>query len=137
MEKYGKLRTRVVAMPKDTNAHGNIFGGWIMSQIDIAGSLIVRDLDAGDFATVAVNSLEFKKAVKVGDAVSCYGRIVKVGTSSIQTKIEVFAERVIDHEEIHLHVTSALVTYVAVDADGCKREVTKDEKLLKLIGIVD
>jgi acyl-CoA thioesterase YciA len=126
MQNYGKLRTRVVAMPKDTNANGNIFGGWIMSQIDIAGSLTARDLDAGNFATIAVNSLEFKKAVKIGDAVSCYGKIVKVGNSSIQTQIEVFAERVVNHEELHLHVTSAIVTYVAVDKEGNKRMVSRD-----------
>ncbi|MDR3346452.1 MAG: acyl-CoA thioesterase [Campylobacteraceae bacterium] len=131
MQNYGKLRTRIVTMPKDTNAKGNIFGGWIMSQIDIAGALTVRDLDSGNFATVAVNSLEFKKSVKVGDAVSCYGKIIKVGNSSVQTQIEVFAERVVNHKELHLHVTSALVTYVAVDEDGNKRPIQKDDVVLK------
>jgi acyl-CoA thioesterase YciA len=126
MQNYGKLRTRVVAMPKDTNSKGNIFGGWIMSQIDIAGSLTVRDLDSGNFATVAVNSLKFKKAVKIGDTVTCYGKITKVGKTSIQTQIEVFAERVVEHEEVCVHVTSAIVTYVAVDDEGSKRALKRD-----------
>ncbi|MDR1976142.1 MAG: acyl-CoA thioesterase [Campylobacteraceae bacterium] len=124
--RHGKLRTRVLAMPKDTNAKGNIFGGWIMSQIDIAGALTTNDIDAGNVVTVAVNSLKFKKAVEVGDALSCYGKIINVGNTSIQTQIEVFAERVVDHKEISVHVTSAVITYVCVDKNGNKRAVNKD-----------
>ncbi len=115
------LRIRVVPMPKDTNASGNIFGGWIMSQIDIAGSLAAKDLSPGKIVTIAVNSLEFRQSVKVGDILSLYAKIIKVGNTSIQTKVEVFAERMVEFKRISLHVTSAIVTYVAVDEDGKKR----------------
>lgn len=125
------LRIRVVPMPKDTNASGNIFGGWIMSQIDIAGSLAAKDLSPGKIVTIAVNSLEFRQSVKVGDILSLYAKIIKVGNTSIQTKVEVFAERMVEFKRISLHVTSAIVTYVAVDEDGKKRVFEKDETLLK------
>ena len=82
MYNMGEPRIKIVAMPKDTNPSGNIFGGWIMSQIDIAGSLAARDLNVHRVVTVAVNSLEFKEAVKVGDILSCYGKIIKVGKTT-------------------------------------------------------
>ncbi|MFV0481836.1 MAG: acyl-CoA thioesterase [Campylobacteraceae bacterium] len=132
----GRLRIRVVAMPKDTNASGNIFGGWIMSQIDIAGSLAARDINPGNIATIAVNSLEFKKAVKVGDAISCYGKIVKVGNTSIQTKVEVYAERTVNQKRVCVHVTSAVITYVCVDENGEKKAINKDEDLLRELGVL-
>lgn len=79
MYNMGEPRIKIVAMPKDTNPAGNIFGGWIMSQIDIAGALATRDLNVGRVVTVAVNSMEFREAVKVGDVLSCYGKIIKIG----------------------------------------------------------
>lgn len=132
---HNNLRIRVVPMPKDTNASGNIFGGWIMSQIDIAGSLAARDLNPGKIVTIAVNSLEFRQSVKVGDIVSCYAKIIKVGTTSIQTKVEVFSERVSEFKRERVHVTSAVVTYVAVDENGKKRLFEKDESVIRELGI--
>lgn len=131
----GSLRIRLVAMPKDTNASGNIFGGWIMSQIDIAGSLAARDINPGNIVTVAVNSLEFKKTVKVGDAVSFYSKIIGIGNTSIKTSIEVFAERMVDFQRVRVHVTRAVVTYVCVDKEGNKKLIQKDEKLISELGL--
>ncbi len=120
MYSMGEPRIKIVAMPKDTNPSGNIFGGWIMSQIDIAGSLAARDLNVERVVTVAVNSLEFKEAVKVGDILSCYAKVIKVGKTSITTQIEVNAERSHDGIRRCLHVTSAVITYVNVDKEGTK-----------------
>lgn len=131
----GEPRIKIVAMPKDTNPSGNIFGGWIMSQIDIAGSLAARDLDVHRVVTVAVNSLEFKEAVKVGDILSCYGKIINVGKTSITTQVEVNAER--SHAGVRrcLHVTSAVVTYVSVDDEGVKRAIPYTDNELLALGI--
>lgn len=120
MHNMGEPRIKIVAMPKDTNPSGNIFGGWIMSQIDIAGSLAARDLNVERVVTVSVNSLEFKEAVKVGDILSCYAKIIKVGKTSITTQVEVNAERSNDGIRRCLHVTSAVITYVNVDKEGIK-----------------
>jgi len=131
----GEPRIKIVAMPKDTNPSGNIFGGWIMSQIDIAGSLAARDLNVGCVVTVAVNSLEFKEAVKVGDVLSCYAKIIKVGKTSITTQVEVNAERSHDGNHRCLHVTSATVTYVNVDNEGNKVTIPYTPNELLALGI--
>ncbi|MDR0467268.1 MAG: acyl-CoA thioesterase [Campylobacteraceae bacterium] len=137
MNNPNNLRIRIMPMPKDTNANGNIFGGWIMSQIDIAGAIAARDLNPGKTVTIAVNSLEFRESVKVGDILSLYAKVTKVGNTSIQTTIEVSAERMINFKKICLHVTSAIVTYVAVDEGGKKRVFEKDKTLLKELGLLD
>ncbi|MBV5278037.1 MAG: acyl-CoA thioesterase [Campylobacteraceae bacterium] len=135
MYNMGEPRIKIVAMPKDTNPSGNIFGGWIMSQIDIAGSLAARDLNVQRVVTVAVNSMEFREAVKVGDVLSCYGRILKVGKTSITAQVEVNAERSYDGTRRCLHVTSAVVTYVNVDEDGVKRLIPHTQNELLALGI--
>src|SRR5512134_3250936 len=84
---------RIVPMPADTNAHGTIFGGWVMSQVDIAGSVVAWERAAGPVVTVAVNSFVFQEPVFVGDLVSFYARVIKVGRTSITTDVEVFAHR--------------------------------------------
>lgn len=105
---------RVVARPADTNAGGDIFGGWIMSQVDIAGSIAAYRRAQGRVVTVAVDSLQFHQPVFVGDLISCYADVVRVGRTSITVQVEVFAER--DQGGIqHLKVTEARVTYVAID----------------------
>ncbi len=131
MYNMGEPRIKLVAMPKDTNPSGNIFGGWIMSQIDIAGSLAARDLNVGRVVTVAVNSMEFREAVKVGDVLSCYAKIIKVGKTSVTTRIEVNAERLYGGLRRCVHVTSAIITYVNVDSEGNKLPIpyTKNELL--------
>lgn len=135
MYNMGEPRIKIVAMPKDTNPAGNIFGGWIMSQIDIAGSLAARDLNVGRVVTVAVNSMEFREAVKVGDVLSCYAKIIKVGTSSITTQVEVNAERSIEGAHRCLHVTSAVITYVNVTPEGKKAPIPYTENELLALGI--
>ena len=126
----GEPRIKIVAMPKDTNPSGFIFGGWIMSQIDVAGALAARDVHPERVVTVAVNSMEFKKPVKVGDSLSCYAKIVKIGRSSIQTLVEVVAERMEDDGWSCVHVTSALITYVSVDQEGNTKPLHPDAKRL-------
>jgi acyl-CoA thioesterase YciA len=105
---------RVVAMPKDTNGGGSIFGGWIMSQIDIAAAIPALERAKGRVATVAVNSIEFHEPVFVGDVVSCYADIIKTGSSSITVKVEVYSERNPADKQI-VKVTEAELTYVALD----------------------
>ena len=113
---------RVVARPSDTNAGGDIFGGWIMAQIDIAGSIAAYRLAKGRVVTVAVDSLQFHEPVFVGDLISCYADVVRVGRTSVTVAVEVFAER--DREGIrHIKVTEARVTYVAIDDQRKPRPV--------------
>ncbi|MBN9696021.1 MAG: acyl-CoA thioesterase [Zoogloea sp.] len=109
-------------MPADTNPAGDVFGGWIMSQVDIAGSLPARQRARSRVATVAVNAFVFKQPVSVGDVVSFYARIVRVGRSSVTVDVEVFAERNPDAPVV-VKVTEATLTYVAVSASGQKQDL--------------
>ena len=113
---------KIVAMPKDTNPGGSIFGGWIMSQIDIAGAVPALERAKGRVATVAVNSIEFHEPVFVGDVVSCYADIIKTGHSSITIKVEVFAERNPSNKQT-VKVTEAELTYVALDENRKPRQL--------------
>jgi acyl-CoA thioesterase YciA len=107
---------RIVPMPADTNAHGTIFGGWVMAQVDIAGSIPAWDRAQGPVVTIAVNSFVFQEPVFVGDLVSFYARVLKVGRTSITVDVEVFAQRGRQggRSEV-VKVTEAQLTYVAVD----------------------
>ncbi|MEM7027565.1 MAG: acyl-CoA thioesterase [Pseudomonadota bacterium] len=105
---------RVVAMPKDTNPGGNIFGGWILSQIDIAAAIPALERARGRVVTVGIDSVEFHEPVFVGDVISCYSDIIKTGKTSITVKVDVFAERNPSNLEI-VKVTEAVVSYVALD----------------------
>ena len=109
-----ELAIRVMAMPADTNAAGDIFGGWLMSQVDIAGGIIARRRANGRIVTVAVNSFEFHQPVFVGDLISCYARITRVGRTSLTVNVKAYAERQGTTHEI-IQVTAADLTYVAVD----------------------
>lgn len=113
---------RLVPMPSDTNAAGDIFGGWIMSQVDIAGSIAAHRAAKGRVVTVAVNEFQFHFPVYVGDLVSCYAEVVKIGRTSLTVFIEVFSERHRLEDEC-LKVTEATVTYVALDEKGKARPV--------------
>ena len=114
---------RVVPMPADANQHGDIFGGWVMSQVDIAGSIPAIRRARGRVATVAVNSFVFRQPVMIGDVVSFYAEIVKVGRTSITVSVEVYAERNPEKVET-VKVTEATLTYVAVDNQGRPRVVS-------------
>ncbi len=113
---------RVAAMPKDTNAGGSIFGGWIMSQVDIAGSIAALERAKGRVATVAVNSFEFHEPVFIGDLISCYADVIRVGLTSITVKVEVYAQRNPAKPET-VKVTQAELTYVALDENRRPRLV--------------
>jgi acyl-CoA thioesterase YciA len=114
---------RVVPMPADANQHGDIFGGWIMSQVDIAGGVLAARYARGRVATVAVNSFLFKQPVFIGDVLSFYADVVRVGNTSITVNVEVYAQRnPTDIETVK--VTEATLTYVAVGPDRRPRPVT-------------
>ena len=117
---------RVVPMPADASHTGDIFGGWIMSQVDLAGSVPAMRLAKGRVATVAVNSFLFKKPVFVGDLVSFYADVVSVGRTSITVNVEVYAQRRPD-EQICVKVTEATLTYVAVDNNRRPRAVSAQQ----------
>ena len=114
---------RIVPMPADTNPSGHIFGGWIMSQMDIAGGVVAAERANGRVATVAVTSMEFHKPVFVGDVVSCFASIVKVGNTSLTTKVEVFAQRRRSTDVECVKVTEAVIVYVALTPTGQPRAV--------------
>ena len=118
----GAPMLRVVPMPHDANFHGDIFGGWIMSQVDIAGGVLAARRARGRVATVAVNSFVFKQPVLIGDVVSLFARITRVGRTSITIDVEVYAQRNPD-KEITVKVTEACLTFVAVGADRTPREI--------------
>jgi acyl-CoA thioesterase YciA len=118
--------TRLLATPTDTNAAGDIFGGWIMSQVDIAGAVAAYRRAHGRVVTVAVNAFQFHHPVYVGDLVSFYARVVRVGTTSLTVEVVVFAERdrgVAQPEHVCQRVTEATLTYVAVDDQRQKRTI--------------
>lgn len=114
---------RVIPMPADTNANGTIFGGWVMAQVDLAGSVPAFERARGPVVTVAVNSFVFKQAVFVGDLVSFYAHVVKTGRTSVTVDVEVFAQRGRAGTHETVKVTEATLTYVAIDADHKPREL--------------
>ena len=121
----GKLPAlRVVPMPADSNQNGDIFGGWIMAQVDVAGGTVAGRLARGRVATVAVNSFVFKQPVQIGDVLSFYADVVRIGNTSVTVNVEVYAERRPHAPEV-VKVTEATLTYVAIDAGGRPRPVPK------------
>jgi acyl-CoA thioesterase YciA len=115
------LALRAVAMPAFANPHGDIFGGWLLSQMDLAGAMVASRQAKGRVATVAITAMTFHHPVFVGDEVSCYAEIVKTGRTSMTVKIQAVARRARTEEKIT--VTEALVTYVAVNSEGKPRPV--------------
>lgn len=114
---------RLPCMPADTNQGGSIFGGWIMSQVDIAGSIPASLRARGNVVTRAVDSIEFKKPVFVGDIVSCYAEVTGTGRSSVTVKVDVFTERSTKGEIECIKVTEAQLVYVAIDEFGKPRKL--------------
>jgi acyl-CoA thioesterase YciA len=107
-------------MPADANANGDIFGGWIMAQVDLAGAVLPARIARGRIATVAVNQFLFKQPVSVGDLLSFYARVTRVGNTSVTVEVEVYAERNPERPQV-VKVTEATLTYVAIDAQGVPR----------------
>lgn len=117
-----QLVMRVMPMPADVNANGDVFGGWIMAQVDVAGAVLPARLARGRIATVAVNQFTFKQPVSIGDLLSFYAAITRVGRTSITVHVEVWAERnPVDPQLVK--VTEANLTYVAIDGQGQPRAV--------------
>ena len=123
---------RIVPMPADTNAHGTIFGGWVMAQVDIAGSIPAWDRAQGPVVTVAVNSFVFKEPVFVGDIVSFFARVMKVGRTSVTVDVEVYAQRGRAGRKDIVKVTEAQLTYVAVDANRRPRAIPDGPEVLSV-----
>jgi acyl-CoA thioesterase YciA len=117
-----ELVLKVIPMPADVNANGDVFGGWVRAQVDLAGSVIPARYTQGRMATVAVNEFIFKQPVRVGDILSFYSGVTRIGRTSITVKVEVYAERFRSQGQ-YLKVTEALVTYVAIDEAGKPRPV--------------
>jgi acyl-CoA thioesterase YciA len=115
-----ELVLRVVPMPADVNSNGDIFGGWVMAQVDIAGGIVAARRARGRVATVAVNAFLFKQPISIGDVVSLYARIERSGTTSVTVHVEVIAERN-PAAPVVVKVTEASLTYVAIDDRGRKR----------------
>ncbi|MEN9762574.1 MAG: acyl-CoA thioesterase [Pseudomonadota bacterium] len=115
-----ELVLRVVPMPADVNSNGDIFGGWVMAQVDIAGGIMAARRARGRVATVAVNAFLFKQPISIGDVVSLYARIEREGTTSVTVHVEVVAERN-PAAPVVVKVTEASLTYVAIDDRGRKR----------------
>lgn len=118
---------RVIAMPKDTNPRGDIFGGWIMSQVDIAGAVVASQVVNSRVVTVAVNEFAFKQPVLVGDIISCYGKVTKIGRTSITVKVEVCALRD-KFDSDCINVTEAQIVYVSIDDNGKPKEISNNSK---------
>jgi acyl-CoA thioesterase YciA len=117
-----ELVMRVMPMPADVNANGDIFGGWIMAQVDIAGGVLAARLAKGRIATVAVNQFVFKQPVSIGDLLSFYAQVLRIGTTSVTVHVEVYAER--NPADPHVvRVTEANLTYVAIDDQGRPRSL--------------
>ncbi len=120
----GELVMRVMPMPADANNNGDIFGGWIMAQVDLAGSVLPARVSRGRVATVAVNQFVFKQPVSVGDLLSFYAHIERIGRTSITIRVEVYAERNPSDLQV-VKVTEANLTYVAIDLQGQPRPIPK------------
>ena len=118
---------RVLAMPADTNAAGDIFGGWLMSQVDIAASVVARQRAQGRVVTVAVNNFQFIKPVYVGDLLSCYAEVVKIGRTSLTVNVNALVQRYSEGGE-ELKVAEAQLTFVAIDQNRRPRPVPNLDK---------
>ena len=125
-EPEGDLILRTAAMPADTNANGDIFGGWILSQMDIAGGILAKEVSKGRVVTVAIEAMKFIKPVRVGDVVCCYGRVTKIGNTSLTLSLEVWVKPTLQDgatDSLRYKVTEACFTFVAIDEEGKKRPV--------------
>ena len=124
-EPRGELAVRTIAMPADTNANGDIFGGWVMSRMDQAGGIAGVGRSKGRVVTVAVDAMTFSRPVKVGDVLCLYTEVEQVGRTSMKIHIEAWAQRFMTHDREK--VTDATFTFVAIDENGRPREVPKED----------
>ena len=120
----GMLVLRTLAMPRDTNPGGDIFGGWILSQMDIGGGLIAKEVTRGRVVTVTVDQMTFVRPVHVGDTICVYAKVVRIGNSSMDVKLEVWAKDLMEEFEEQRHiVTEGVFRFVAIDEEGRPRPI--------------
>jgi acyl-CoA thioesterase YciA len=112
----GILITKTLAMPGDTNPNGDIFGGWVLSQMDMAGGILSKKVGKNRTVTVAIDSMSFLRPVKIGDVLCCFGEVIKTGRTSISIKLQAFVDR--DFNAPLILVTEGIFVYVAIDAEG-------------------
>ncbi len=127
-----ELVLKVIPLPGDCNANGDIFGGWVMAQVDLAGSVVPARYTQGRMATVAVNQFIFKQPVRVGDLLSFFSSVERIGHTSITVKVEVYAERIRSQRK-YVKVTEASLTYVAIDEAGQPRPLPNPQDLHSLV----
>lgn len=118
----GELVIRTLAMPSDTNRYGDIFGGWLLSQMDLGGAILAHQCSRARMTTVAIDRMSFLKPVFVGDVVCCYATVAKRGNTSVTIDVEVWVERLVDNAQ--QKVTEGLFTFVAIDDDGKPTPIT-------------
>jgi len=122
-EPHGEVTMQTIAMPADTNANGDIFGGWLLAQMDLAGGVLAKKISNGRAVTVAIESITFLEPVKVGDLVSCYVELLKIGRTSMTVQVEVWIN--CHQPERRARVTGGTMIYVAVDDNGRKRTIRR------------
>lgn len=120
----GQLALQTLAMPRDTNSNGDIFGGWLLSQMDLAGAIMAREIAKGRVTTVAVGNMVFLRPVPIGSVVSCYCEVLEVGRSSVKTMVEVWVKQC--ERAVQQKVTEGDFVYVAIDDAGRTRPLPKD-----------
>ncbi|MDF7667158.1 acyl-CoA thioester hydrolase YciA [Orbaceae bacterium ESL0727] len=124
----GQLTLRTLAMPTDTNPHGHIFGGWIMSQMDLGGSILAQEIAKRRVVTVNASSITFHRPAMVGDVVCCYARCLKTGITSVTVEIEIWVKKVADSNAMcqRSRITDAVFTYVAVDRHNLPKALPEE-----------
>jgi len=122
---HKELVLKVIPLPADSNANGDIFGGWVMAQVDLAGSVLPARHTRGRMATVAVKEFVFKQPVRVGDILSFYAEVTRIGRTSVTVDVAVYAERFHTQGQ-YVKVTEAILTYVAIDEKGRPRPLPRD-----------
>jgi acyl-CoA thioesterase YciA len=127
-EPTGELCTRTLAMPADTNQNGDIFGGWLLAQMDVSGGVFAAKITKSRNVTVAIEAMNFRKAVYVGDLVSVYGKLVRIGRTSLTVHLEAWVVRRKEMQSIL--VTDGNFTYVSIDDQGRPQEIKQDQSLL-------
>lgn len=121
----GELVLQTMTMPADTNPFGDIFGGWLMSQMDIAGAIHANQIAKGRVTTIAVGSMKFIRPVPVGAVISCYTKTLRIGNTSVRVQVEVWIKDFLTHQQSQ--VTEGEYIYVAIDDKGQKRSITSQE----------
>jgi acyl-CoA thioesterase YciA len=120
---HGEVVIRTIAMPADANANGDIFGGWLISQMDLGGAILARATAHGRVTTAAVDGMSFLRPVNVGDVVTCYAQLLGIGRTSMKVRVEAWVQRYAD--AALLHVTEGTFTYVAIDDHGKPQPVKR------------